>query len=79
MQVKQGFTSFFAKFFLYLMIFQSSVAPSKVRSTSKNDEIWKKFGNKMKKSHDKIAFNLFLNDTAGTRSPGFGYLFRDYY
>ena len=64
-----GFASFFAKFLPYLMIFQSSAAPS-LHSTLKNHQIWQK----MKKGFVLLAFNLFLHDNVGTRNPGFGYL-----
>ena len=42
-QIEQDFSSFFAKFLLHLMIFQSSVAPL-VRSTWKNHQIGQKSG-----------------------------------
>ena len=42
-QIEQDFSLFFAKFVLYLMIIQSSVAPV-VRSSWKNHQIGQKFG-----------------------------------
>ena len=41
-QVEQGFSSFFAKFLAYLMIFQSFAVPLD-RSTLKNHQICQKF------------------------------------
>ena len=39
-QIEQGFSSYFAKFFPYLMIFQSSAVSLLVCSTLKNHQIW---------------------------------------
>ena len=68
-QVEQGFSSFFAKFLSYLMIFQRSSEPSAARSTLKNHQIWQI----IKISIVQLAFNPFLYGTE-LRVPetGFG-------
>ena len=68
MQVEQGFTSFFVKFFEYLIIFQSIAAPL-VHSTF---EISSKIWQKMKKSLVQLALNPFLHGTSETW-VSFGY------
>ena len=45
-EVEQDFSSYFANFRPFLMIFQSSAA----HSTLKNHQKWQKFGKKMEKS-----------------------------
>ena len=45
-QVEQEFSSFFAKFLPYLIIFQSFTVPSAHCSTLKNNQIRQKFGKK---------------------------------
>ena len=65
-QVEQGFYSFFAKFLTYLMIFQSSAAPSEC-PTLKNHQIWQK----MKKSLVQLATHISTAALPTTRSfPG---------
>ena len=75
-QVEQGFSSFFATFMAYLMIFQqlpSVSAPSFSVPYFEISSILAKIWQKIKKSLVQLGFNPVLYGTVGTRNPDFGY------